>query len=206
MEEAFENVDQIVEGKWLEILSRILAQFSSEETWRACNFLSEGPASRVLALCLLPDCVCVALGGAGKGATESIEEKFLRLGAVKDRGKNSSKHFQLVIQSYSLWNRWSPSSQDNCLSHPFPGQDTSSWPVPRLACFWISNQHTPPGISLCLHFTGEVHVGGQEHFYMETQRVLVIPKTEDKELDIYVSTQDPAHVQVRSRIPPPPKS
>uniref|UniRef100_A0A9L0K4B8 aldehyde oxidase n=1 Tax=Equus asinus TaxID=9793 RepID=A0A9L0K4B8_EQUAS len=41
----------------------------------------------------------------------------------------------------------------------------------------------------------EVHVGGQEHFYMETQRVLVIPKTEDKELDIYVSTQDPAHVQ-----------
>ncbi|NP_001289859.1 aldehyde oxidase 2 [Saimiri boliviensis] len=42
----------------------------------------------------------------------------------------------------------------------------------------------------------EVHVGGQEHFYMETQRVLVIPKTEDKELDIYVSTQDLAHVQV----------
>ncbi|KAM8789643.1 aldehyde oxidase 2 isoform 3-T3 [Rhynchonycteris naso] len=42
---------------------------------------------------------------------------------------------------------------------------------------------------------GEVHVGGQEHFYMETQRVLVIPKTEDKELDIYVSTQDPTHVQ-----------
>ncbi|XP_019582321.2 aldehyde oxidase 2 [Rhinolophus sinicus] len=42
---------------------------------------------------------------------------------------------------------------------------------------------------------GEVHVGGQEHFYMETQTVLVIPKTEDKELDIYVSTQDPAHVQ-----------
>ena len=37
---------------------------------------------------------------------------------------------------------------------------------------------------------------------METQRVLVIPKTEDKELDIYVSTQDPAHVQVRSSISP----
>ncbi|XP_077926154.1 aldehyde oxidase 2-like [Halichoerus grypus] len=42
---------------------------------------------------------------------------------------------------------------------------------------------------------GEVHVGGQEHFYMETQSVLVIPKAEDEELDIYVSTQDPAHVQ-----------
>lgn len=64
----------------------------------------------------------------------------------------------------------------------------------------VSNQHTLSGISLCLHLTGEVHVGGQEHFYMETQRVIVIPKAEDKELDIYVSTQDPAHVQVRSRI------
>ncbi|XP_010615896.1 aldehyde oxidase 2-like [Fukomys damarensis] len=42
---------------------------------------------------------------------------------------------------------------------------------------------------------GEVHVGGQEHFYMETQRVLVVPKAEDQELDIFVSTQDPAHVQ-----------
>ncbi|XP_063114788.1 aldehyde oxidase 2 isoform X1 [Cavia porcellus] len=42
---------------------------------------------------------------------------------------------------------------------------------------------------------GEVHVGGQEHFYMETQRVLVIPKVEDQELDIYASTQDPAHMQ-----------
>ncbi|XP_070462911.1 aldehyde oxidase 2-like isoform X6 [Equus przewalskii] len=41
---------------------------------------------------------------------------------------------------------------------------------------------------------GEVHVGGQEHIYGNTG-VLVIPKTEDKELDIYVSTQDPAHVQ-----------
>ncbi|XP_053520992.1 aldehyde oxidase 2-like [Artibeus jamaicensis] len=42
---------------------------------------------------------------------------------------------------------------------------------------------------------GEIHIGGQEHFYMETQRVLVIPKRGDQELDIYVSTQDPAHVQ-----------
>lgn len=32
---------------------------------------------------------------------------------------------------------------------------------------------------------------------METQRVLVIPKVEDQELDIYASTQDPAHMQVR---------
>ncbi|XP_027700445.1 aldehyde oxidase 3-like [Vombatus ursinus] len=43
---------------------------------------------------------------------------------------------------------------------------------------------------------GEVHMGGQEHFYMETQSVLVIPKTEDKEMEIYVSSQDAALVQV----------
>ncbi|XP_044524995.1 aldehyde oxidase 3-like [Gracilinanus agilis] len=42
---------------------------------------------------------------------------------------------------------------------------------------------------------GEVHMGGQEHFYMETQSVLVIPKAEDKEMEIYVSSQDAALVQ-----------
>ncbi|XP_075385065.1 aldehyde oxidase 3-like [Tenrec ecaudatus] len=42
---------------------------------------------------------------------------------------------------------------------------------------------------------GEVHFGGQEHFYMETQSVLVVPKAEDKEVDIYVSSQDAALAQ-----------
>ncbi|XP_045150821.1 aldehyde oxidase 3-like isoform X2 [Echinops telfairi] len=42
---------------------------------------------------------------------------------------------------------------------------------------------------------GEVHFGGQEHFYMETQSVLVVPKAEDKEVDIYVSSQDAAFTQ-----------
>uniref|UniRef100_A0A4X2KTX9 FAD-binding PCMH-type domain-containing protein n=1 Tax=Vombatus ursinus TaxID=29139 RepID=A0A4X2KTX9_VOMUR len=36
---------------------------------------------------------------------------------------------------------------------------------------------------------GEIHIGGQEHFYMETQSVLVVPYGEDKEMDVYVSTQ-----------------
>lgn len=43
---------------------------------------------------------------------------------------------------------------------------------------------------------GEVHVGGQEHFYMETQSVLAIPRGEDKEMDVFVSTQHPAFIQV----------
>ncbi|KAH0621633.1 hypothetical protein JD844_023157 [Phrynosoma platyrhinos] len=42
---------------------------------------------------------------------------------------------------------------------------------------------------------GEIHIGGQEHFYMETQSVLAVPKGEDKEMDVYVSSQHPAHVQ-----------
>ncbi|XP_043849522.1 aldehyde oxidase 4-like [Dromiciops gliroides] len=40
----------------------------------------------------------------------------------------------------------------------------------------------------------EVHVEGQEHFYMETQTVLVFP-TEDKDMVIYTGTQFPTHVQ-----------
>ncbi|KAG8124767.1 hypothetical protein E2320_020062, partial [Naja naja] len=42
---------------------------------------------------------------------------------------------------------------------------------------------------------GEVHIGGQEHFYLETNSVSVIPSKEDNTMDIYVSTQDAAHVQ-----------
>uniref|UniRef100_A0A8C4VEI3 Aldehyde oxidase 1 n=1 Tax=Falco tinnunculus TaxID=100819 RepID=A0A8C4VEI3_FALTI len=43
---------------------------------------------------------------------------------------------------------------------------------------------------------GELCIGGQEHFYMETQSVLAVPKGEDKEMDLYVSTQHPAIIQV----------
>uniref|UniRef100_A0A7M4ERU3 aldehyde oxidase n=1 Tax=Crocodylus porosus TaxID=8502 RepID=A0A7M4ERU3_CROPO len=41
----------------------------------------------------------------------------------------------------------------------------------------------------------ELHIGGQEHFYMETQSVLVVPKGEAKEMDVYVSSQHPALIQ-----------
>ncbi|NXL94780.1 AOXB oxidase, partial [Alectura lathami] len=42
---------------------------------------------------------------------------------------------------------------------------------------------------------GELHMGGQEHFYLETSSVLVIPRMEDKEMDVYVSTQHATNVQ-----------
>uniref|UniRef100_A0A8D1T348 FAD-binding PCMH-type domain-containing protein n=1 Tax=Sus scrofa TaxID=9823 RepID=A0A8D1T348_PIG len=42
---------------------------------------------------------------------------------------------------------------------------------------------------------GEVHVEGQEHFYMETQTILAIPQEEDKEMVLHLGTQFPTHVQ-----------
>ncbi|XP_077304771.1 aldehyde oxidase-like [Lithobates pipiens] len=42
---------------------------------------------------------------------------------------------------------------------------------------------------------GEVNIGGQEHFYMETQSIRVVPKGEDREMDIYLSSQDPTSTQ-----------
>lgn len=44
--------------------------------------------------------------------------------------------------------------------------------------------------------SGEICIGGQKHFYMETQSMLAVPKGEDKEMDLYVSTQHPAIIQV----------
>lgn len=40
-------------------------------------------------------------------------------------------------------------------------------------------------------FTGIVRMGGQEHFYLETQACVVVPKPEDGEMEIYSSTQNP---------------
>ncbi|CAL7940094.1 unnamed protein product [Xylocopa violacea] len=41
---------------------------------------------------------------------------------------------------------------------------------------------------------GEVRVGGQEHFYLETLAALVVPKEED-ELEVFCSTQHPSEIQ-----------
>ena len=40
--------------------------------------------------------------------------------------------------------------------------------------------------------SGVVRMGGQEHFYLETQACVVIPKPEDGEMEIYSSTQNPS--------------
>lgn len=40
-------------------------------------------------------------------------------------------------------------------------------------------------------FTGVVRMGGQEHFYLETNACVAVPKPEDGEMEIYASTQNP---------------
>lgn len=39
-------------------------------------------------------------------------------------------------------------------------------------------------------FTGTARMGGQEHFYLETQASLVVPKPEDGEMEVFSSTQN----------------
>lgn len=43
---------------------------------------------------------------------------------------------------------------------------------------------------------GEVSIGGQEHFYMETNGSLVIPRREHSEYEVWVSGQGLAGIQV----------
>ncbi|XP_068009824.1 xanthine dehydrogenase/oxidase isoform X3 [Melanerpes formicivorus] len=42
---------------------------------------------------------------------------------------------------------------------------------------------------------GEMYLGGQEHFYLETHSTLAVPKGEDGEMELFVSTQNPAKTQ-----------
>ncbi|KAM7365749.1 hypothetical protein PAMP_016661 [Pampus punctatissimus] len=44
-------------------------------------------------------------------------------------------------------------------------------------------------------YEGDVRMGGQEHFYMETQSMLVVPVGEETEFHVYVSTQWPTLTQ-----------
>ncbi|XP_028281021.1 aldehyde oxidase 6 [Parambassis ranga] len=44
-------------------------------------------------------------------------------------------------------------------------------------------------------FEGEIRMGGQEHFYMETQSMLVVPVGEETEFNVYISSQWPTLTQ-----------
>ncbi|KAG8239015.1 hypothetical protein J437_LFUL005072 [Ladona fulva] len=42
---------------------------------------------------------------------------------------------------------------------------------------------------------GEIHIGGQEHFYLETNCTIAVPKGEDDEMEVFSSTQNPSESQ-----------
>ncbi|KAI5301359.1 hypothetical protein KEM55_002266 [Ascosphaera atra] len=44
-------------------------------------------------------------------------------------------------------------------------------------------------------FSGTSRMGGQEHFYLETQASVVVPKPEDGEMEVFSSTQNPSEAQ-----------
>lgn len=44
-------------------------------------------------------------------------------------------------------------------------------------------------------FTGVTRMGGQEHFYLETNACVAVPKPEDGEMEIFSSTQNPTETQ-----------
>ncbi|CAN9498154.1 unnamed protein product [Ophioblennius macclurei] len=44
-------------------------------------------------------------------------------------------------------------------------------------------------------YEGEIQLGGQEHFYMETQSMLVVPVGEETEFNVYISSQWPTLTQ-----------
>ncbi len=43
---------------------------------------------------------------------------------------------------------------------------------------------------------GEFRTGAQEHFYLETNATIVVPKGENGEMEIFSSTQNPTHTQM----------
>lgn len=43
-------------------------------------------------------------------------------------------------------------------------------------------------------------MGGQEHFYLETNVTLAVPREEDGEMELFISSQSPSDSQVTIRI------
>jgi xanthine dehydrogenase/oxidase len=61
---------------------------------------------------------------------------------------------------------------------------------------FIKNGDTESAFKECDHvFEGVTRMGGQEHFYLETQACLAVPKPEDGEMEIFSSTQNPSETQ-----------
>uniref|UniRef100_A0A3B4ZW22 Xanthine dehydrogenase/oxidase n=1 Tax=Stegastes partitus TaxID=144197 RepID=A0A3B4ZW22_9TELE len=55
----------------------------------------------------------------------------------------------------------------------------------------IQYEELPPVVTI-----QEIHIGGQEHFYLETNVTLAVPRGEDGEIELFVSTQSASKTQV----------
>jgi xanthine dehydrogenase/oxidase len=61
---------------------------------------------------------------------------------------------------------------------------------------YIKNGDVEKAFAECDHvFSGTTRMGGQEHFYLETQATVAIPKPEDGEMEIWSSTQNTTETQ-----------
>ncbi|KAK5175028.1 uncharacterized protein LTR77_000164 [Saxophila tyrrhenica] len=61
---------------------------------------------------------------------------------------------------------------------------------------YINDGDVEKAFKECDHvFTGVARMGGQEHFYLETQACVVVPKPEDGEMEVFSSTQNPSETQ-----------
>ena len=61
---------------------------------------------------------------------------------------------------------------------------------------WIKNGDTEKAFKGADYvLSGVTRMGGQEHFYLETNACVVVPKPEDGEIEIYASTQNPTETQ-----------
>lgn len=47
-----------------------------------------------------------------------------------------------------------------------------------------------------------MHIGGQEHFYLETNCTIAVPRGEDGEMELFVSTQSASKTQVNTLLTP----
>ncbi|XP_038551164.1 xanthine dehydrogenase/oxidase-like, partial [Micropterus salmoides] len=60
----------------------------------------------------------------------------------------------------------------------------------------IQNGNLEAGFQQAHHILeGEMHMGGQEHFYLETNVTLAVPRGEDGEMELFVSTQSASKTQ-----------
>nr|XP_057906870.1 xanthine dehydrogenase/oxidase [Doryrhamphus excisus] len=60
----------------------------------------------------------------------------------------------------------------------------------------IQNGDLEAGFTQADHILeGEIHIGGQEHFYLETNVTVAVPRGEDDEMEIFASTQNPSETQ-----------